>query len=221
MPAYGVSFGRPANEALDRMRVGVKTPGFRKVVGTAGVQAFRDHYTAREADGSTHRTASALGARPQGIFAQFARQTFFEDGGFSVSIVTSHPAIRQRLQGGTIRPVNGRYLTIPANSFAYGRRAREVGVDLVFAYAPRGNETTMVPALIAPDAVEKEVGAKRKDGTRRKKTIRPAGIYYWLVRQVTQRGDPATVPTKDAVVGMIIETTREWIEEQKKGGGNG
>lgn len=219
MPLYGATVTKDtARPELRSLQAHMRDrEAISRVAGVAGTQVLRDHFTEREADPSSHTTAALLGARPVGLFAQFARGTHFETTADGVRLVVSHPAIMQRLKGGRILPTGGRrFLTVPANQFAYGRRAREVGVNLVFAFAPRPGpgELKMMPALVAPEAVEKETGPARKDGTRRKKTVRPSGVYYWLIRSATHSADPSTVPTNDAIRAGVEAQIDGWVRER-------
>lgn len=224
MPAYGVSIHDTARPALRKFAAGMNRQGLGRVAGTAGAQAMRDWYTTREADPSVHVTASALGARPVGLYAEFARGTHWEESNGGIDLVTSHDAIRQKIYGGELRPTGGRkYMTVAANSFAYGRRAKEVGIALVFAYAivPWGDGKQKRPALVAEDAVTKEVGKARKDGSRRKRTIRPAGIYYWLIRKATQIGNRDVVIKPADLIHEIELKVAEYVALVKKEAGRG
>lgn len=195
MAVYGISIRDTASPFLKRLASDSLTQELVPAIGEAGKRVMMDHFTVKQSDPAAHATAGRLGARSSGLFADFARATAWSPSSTGVDLTVSHVAARQRYLGGRIKPVNATFLTIPANSHAYGRRAREVGVTLKFMFAPDPTSGRMRPALVAPDAVTKPTGKARKDGTRRERTIRPSGVYYWLVRQTTQNPDPTVLPT--------------------------
>lgn len=192
MPAYGVTIrdtATPFVRALER-----QTGSAGPVVGRAAAETTREHFRRKNLDPASHRSASALSAQPSGLFNQFRNATSFEATLTSASVVVRHAAIRQRIEGGTIEPGPGKkFLTIPAQAIAYGRRAGEFP-QLVFAWASHIQNRRSGFALVAPSAINKEVGRARRDGTRRTKEVAPSGVYFWLVRRVRQPADPTVIP---------------------------
>ncbi len=210
MPSYGVTFKEPPSPRLRKLIASLDAKDYRDPIGVAAVKALKEHFAARNANPAAHRSAFSLGAQPSDLYMKFADATSFTPTESGVEATISHPAVRQRLQGGTIRPVNVRHLTIPANSNAYGRRAGTVGVALKFMFAFDEARGCWRPALVAPDAVTKPTGAPRKDGSRRQRTIRPAGIYFWLVKSVTQQPDAEVLPNRDALLNSIVDALKSW-----------
>jgi hypothetical protein len=214
MYSLQVQIGRDTlSPAISAIAAGLEARRYLPVVGQACANVFRAHYAALQSDPSRHSTASALGAKPSGLYADFARATSYLVDGDSVEVGVSHVAARQRLRGGPIRPVNARSLTIPANSLAYGKRAADFAGRLVFMWAPdpkRGDRWR--PALVAPEAVTKEVGKKRKDGTRRRKTVAPSGVYFWLVWAVrAQAPDPTVLPPERDLAEAVRSSLTDWL----------
>ncbi len=118
--------------------------------------------------------------------------------GFYVSI--NHIGFRQRLFGGTIRPVKAKMLTIPACAEAYGHRAREFS-DLRFAIL-KG-----YPALVqAGPKIENVWSSKTKRMTRRKTKVTVDKVMFWLARSVYQGPDPSVLPSWDDYRQTITET---------------
>lgn len=212
MAVYGISIRDTASPFLKRLASDSITKDLLPAIGDAGKRVLVDHYTTKQADPASHASAGRLGARPSGLFADFARSTSWAENSTGVELSVNHVAARQRYLGGTIKPINSKYLTIPANSHAYGRRAREVGVTLKFMFAPDPTSGRMRPALVAPDAVTKPTGKARKDGTRRERTIRPSGVYYWLVRQARQNPDPTVLPTDNDLFKGIEAAAGKFLD---------
>lgn len=213
MAVYGISIRDTASPFLRRLASESLKQELVPAIGEAGKRVLIDHFTTKQADPASHASAGRLGARPSGLFADFARSTSWAENSTGVELSVNHVAARQRYLGGTIKPVNSKFLTIPANSHAYGRRAREVGVTLKFMFAPDPTSGRMRPALVAPDAVTKPTGKERKDGTRRERTIRPSGVYYWLVRQTRQNPDPTVLPTDNDFFKGIQEAAGSFLDK--------
>jgi hypothetical protein len=144
------------------------------------------------------------------LFEDFHNATRWERSTQGVVLAINNPAVRQRYLGGTIRPVNSRMLTLPAQGAAYGVRARDAGITLKVMFAPDPKLNKWRLALVAPEAVTKETGAPRKDGTRRRRVIKPSGIWYWLVSKVTQQGDKSTLPTSEQLLAGIRSGIEKW-----------
>lgn len=195
MPAYGVTIrdtATPLARALERQ--GTRAA---PVVGRAAAETTREHFRQKNLTADTHRSANIIGAKPSGLFNDFRNATSFEASGSDPAVVVRHPAIRQRIEGGRIEPGPGKeFLTEPAQAIAYGKRAREFP-NLVFAWASHLQTGRTGFALVAPSAISKEVGRARRDGTKRTKEIAPSGVYFWLIRSATQRGDAGAIPSAD------------------------
>lgn len=119
--------------------------------------------------------------------------------------------LRQRVEGGYIRPKNGRkYLTLPATAEAYGKRAGEFG-NLRFGFAENryGN---LAPALVDAGQQKVSFGRRRKDGTH---AVKPGEdlthkVFFWLVRKVYQPADPTAFPTEAQLKAAAIRGANEW-----------
>jgi len=98
----------------------------------------------------------------------------------SIKIAVTHPAIRQKVEGGTIKAKKAKYLTIPIHPDAHGKRARvlaeELGLEL-FPITSKGGSLLLVSA--DPDG-----------------GITP---YYVLKKEVTQDPWPGSLPEERKV----------------------
>lgn len=70
-----------------------------------------------------HKTAARLGAQPTGILGKAATRTTWHATGEYGEVDIPTPAVRRAFHDVEIRPGSWEFLTIPASSISYGRRA--------------------------------------------------------------------------------------------------
>lgn len=104
-----------------------------------------------------------------------------------VTVGIAHPAILQKLHGGTITG-DGKRLTIPATAEAYGKRA--------------GFFSDLKLAVLGKQAA----------------LMRGDKVYYWLVKSVTQKPFPETLPDNSELSDAVEDTGRKHLRRIMKGG---
>ena len=115
-----------------------------------------------------------------------------------VEVAINHVGIAQRYFGGTIKPVNKKRLTIPADADAYGRRAREFGkLDMVF-----GRKGV--------------VGLAKPRRGKAKRGQRAGKILYWLVKSVTQEADKTVLPKDRDILDHVAGAVKAHLEMQER-----
>ncbi|NCC53398.1 MAG: hypothetical protein EOM20_19600 [Spartobacteria bacterium] len=196
MTAYGITIRDTASPAIEALIDGLNDPALKTAVGEAGKLILMEHFEQKNATGS-HKAATRLGAKPTGLYAEFAQATSWQRSGADVLLSIAHPAIAQRYYGGTIKPVNRKYLTIPANSAAYGKRARNLRSQLVFMFRMRNG----APAPVAL------IHKKYKN----QKRVPSSGVYYWLVKSVTQSADHSVLPTDAKMLDGVQDQLQDWL----------
>lgn len=181
-----------ATPAIRRLAAGIQPARTAPIIGRSARTVMRDNFFARD------QTGNKLGGSRTHFFGQAARLTNFAIEGDSVVVGTTAPiGLRQRYYGGTITPKKSKYLTIPVHPAAYGHRAGEFDLELVFgaggqpiALATKGNR-----------------GVSIRTGKNGKTTKRAVGhmgeIYYRLVRSVTQAPDRSVLPTTEALTTAV------------------
>ncbi len=195
----------PGPDPLHGLLSAIRDGHHKKPVGLAAVRALKDHLVHVEQT-DHHRSASALGANPSGLYGDFAQSTKFEPTVEGVDVSIHHRAARQRIEGGTILPGPGKkYLTIPARREAYGRRAATVGVPLRFGFAPDPNRG---------GALRRALVEARAPSAGASKSTQPPGAYFWLIRSAEQVGDPTLIPTPDSFFSAMFDALDGWIQEQ-------
>lgn len=163
----------------------VRGPVGLKVASRGVAVSLRDHF-----DTLDQNNPNKLGGRRIHFWRQVRRsvQTPIVRGDVGV-IGINHVGIRQKIEGGEIRPVNRKFLTIPARAEAYGKRARELNLN--FAVTDRG------PALVEPLVTRIRFRRTKSGGTRMKAgDIEGGRVMFWLVRRVVQRPFLGALPTE-------------------------
>jgi hypothetical protein len=198
--------------ALDTLSGEVAGDQIKKVVGRSMQQTIRQHFERLAGDSEHHQTAENLGGERTGFYERAAlgvHQAQLESGGVSVSVELE--GLAQRLFGGTIEAKPGSFLTIPARTETYGHRASEFS-NLMMIIFPSGSG-----ALVAKSGGGTFRGRGRGKGGRNIGKPLPAidkfgsDVYYWLVKQVTQRPDPSVLPTDAEILDPAIASARDFI----------
>jgi hypothetical protein len=168
---------------LARIRPG---SGLGKAMGRGLANVLKAHFRSRNAD-----SPNKLGGKRTNFWsrvAQGVQNPVAESAGVSVTV--SHPAIRQKYQGGTIKAKPGKALAIPVAPQAHGKSPR------VF------NNLTLL--IVGPKKTA--LLAKKERGKDRFTT------YYILKKQVTQAKDPRTLPRDSAMLEGAAAAGRTWLK---------
>jgi hypothetical protein len=166
--------------ALRQLQIDLKGRAVNIVMGSAVVTLLRRHFLALPPNKRGFPTTH--------FWRRAADATKFEATHDSVRISVNQTGVRQRFLGGDINPVRAKFLTIPAIAETYGHRAGDFsGLKVVqgwFAVYTGRNATL---ALVPKDW--KQLGFPG-DST---------GVYFWLVKNVSQKPDPTVLPTDDEI----------------------
>ena len=155
------------------------------------------------------RNFRSLGENARGwptthFYGRAAEATNWQEGFGFLNIVVNQIGVRQRLEGGPIKPVNAGALTIPAREEAYGKTASEFP-NLKFGFALDPERGTMRPALIGMASqgsmVEQRTykSGKKKGQTYMKEVGQIVGLeaMFWLSKGVNQKPDPRVLPSDE------------------------
>jgi hypothetical protein len=171
-------------------------------IGQAVAQLVRDHLFAK---GKNKR-----GYPSTGFYASAAKSTSWHLTGNGVVVSIAKQGIRQRLEGGTIHAKPESYLTIPARSEAYGKRAREFG-NLKIQFGKRKDGSIGPVALVADKggATKKIFQGREGAGKETQYRTLPEGmVVYWLVKEAKQAADPSVIPTRERILQTALQTAQ-------------
>jgi hypothetical protein len=186
-----VEITESAKPALRRLRLGLKHGAANAAIGRAVVKLVQNHFLAlppnRRGMPTTH------------FWRRAANATTFQADQDSVHIQINQVGVSQRLLGGPIDPVRVDFLTIPAIAQTYGHHAADFNnLKVVHGsfqmYTGRIVSFALVPNDWKPNPVNPS------DST---------GIFFWLVRHVTQLPDPTVLPTDVEVGKTALEAAAE------------
>lgn len=115
-----------------------------------------------------------------------------------------------RYFGGTVTPKKSKFLAIPARAEAYNKSPRDFS-DLRFAILPVGG-----PVLIQNE----QTRVKFRKGKGGIKTIQGettgGGVYYWLRRSATIRGDSGVLPTEQEIMTAVRTGLTSYLAFQSR-----
>lgn len=184
---------------VDALGTAVTGDAIKLELGRAAQQIIKEHFEHLANDSAHHKTARSLGAEPTGLYEEAARgtqQPQLEPSGVSISI--NQVAIAQRYFGGRITPVNAKFLAIPARTETYGKRPRQFK-----------NLRPIIFASGAGALVERDASISRGRG---KGSEIGGGVYFWLVKSVTQPADPSVLPTEEEILDPAIAAANKFID---------
>ncbi len=155
--------------------------------GSAAAQ-LRAHFNAR------NNTPNRLGGERTNYWASVADSTAHQvtDDGFLLFV--DHLGVTLHYEGGEIRPVNAKFLTIPASAEAHGKKAREFP-DLVPIFFDKGTaDTKSFGALIRP----------HDDDT--------FDVIFWLAKRAKITADKTVLPTEPELVNAALDGARDALD---------
>lgn len=200
-----ISIRDQATPDLQRMITALDQEKLKPEIGRAEVNLFKAHFYNLNSS-----RANKLGGKRTHFYSQAAKSTQYHVQSDGVRVSVNHVGIRQRLQGGIIKPQGGKkYLTIPAISETYGKRAREFS-NLVAVFTGPGKGMLVEAAATKVSFGKKGAKAKGQVGGR---------VFYWLVKSVNQKPDPSVVPDRQAILQTAQEAVRKAYERSVRRGG--
>lgn len=194
-----------ASPVLNQLDAGIRGDGARHSAGGSVMRQILDHLTVLDAE-----RPNELGGRRTHFYAKAGKSTSYQitDTGATVSI--NSVGIAQRYFGGEIRPGPGKkYLTIPARAEAHGRRAGEFN-NLQLLFGRNG------PYALAEREYTSFTVRKWGKGENRKSKIQNrqshgGGIFYWLVKSVSQQPDPSVLPELPEMENTAVKAVENYV----------
>lgn len=181
----------------------IGSQAIRKVAGYEAQRTVREHL-----QGLDEARANKLGGRRTHYYSSARKSTEFRLEGDLIIINIPQVGMPLHYYGGTVTagknssPITGqptKYLTIPAASEAYGRRASDFQ-DLVVVWGRGGKPV----GLAMGEEKSAGEGAPTRGPVLTKKTrLEPGRMMYWLKESVTLPADPTVLPTEDKLATNI------------------
>lgn len=152
-------------------------------------------------------TPNRLGGIRTNFYGKAAQSTFFSLTGDGIVVTISKEGIRQRIEGGVIRPVNTTWLAIPVVPEAHGKRPREFG-NLKFIPIHEA-----LALLVAKAGGQDGRRAVEKNGKRRnvKSQVDAGETMFVLKKKVTQAGEADILPSDQAYDQAISGAVDDWL----------
>lgn len=153
-----------------------------------------------------------LGGRRTNFYNQAAQSTHHDATPREITVTISKQGFRQRYQGGRIRAVNARLLTIPATAEAHGRRASEFPDLQLVVLGGR-------PALVRARQTRLRRVGGRNPGFRGASSASGLEVLFWLKREVNQKPDPTVLPTDAEILSAALAAGESAVAAAKARGG--
>lgn len=181
---------------------------FHQALGKRGEVELRAHFQTRAAQPNKTGWTSPAGKFWERIHWKTNYLSADESG---ATIRISDPAIAQKIHGGTITPKKGKYLALPAIAEAYGRIPSQLhNLHLLIRWR---DGVRRAVALVENYSQSLKLGRPRKDGSRKQTVgeVRGGTVWYWLVKSVTQRADPAALPPREKMEAALLDEAQGFM----------
>lgn len=177
-------------------------PGrLQPVAGHAAVNTVRQHLLLLN-----RNRPNRLGGPRTEYWRRAAGATNFRATGEGVTVSISQLGMRLHAEGGTVRPTKARFLTIPVNPKAHGKRAREMDLELVYG---QGGKPV---ALATKPTLSRSVTQTRGGRIVSRNTGRRGEIMFALVRSAAIKADPAVLPDNAVLGGEVVRALASSID---------
>jgi hypothetical protein len=158
---------------------------------------------------NNHSTAQALGAQPTGHLADaYEAIEAISDSASVAVLVPSASRLRAAFGKYVLTPKNAKFLTIPANREAYGKRAGEF--DDLFPMRTGPNKTLVLARRVeGSDNINLRGRTNQRRASRR---ITQAEVMYVLVAKATIPEDRTLIPFDD-LPGVMENSALAFVDD--------
>jgi hypothetical protein len=187
--AYRIETTDLASPALQQLRGALAPSRLNPIVGTAAAEATVAHFVQLNRE-----RPNRLGGRRTNYYFQASEKVNWREIDDGVVISIPQVGLALRVFGGTVRPKQKKFLTIPVNPAAHGKRASEFDLEVIFG---RGGEP---------------IALGRK--TRVKKGQNPGAlreIMFRLAKHAIQRPDPTVAPSAERITASVTRAVDNYI----------
>ena len=204
-------------EALDRLEAfssDLQGEGSKHAAGRGVRRLLMDHLGGLDAS-----RPNKLGGKRTHFYADAARNTSYEVAPDGALVHIHKQGIALHYYGGVIKPTGGRkFLTIPVDPAAYGRRAGEFN-NLEIAWGrTKGGKLRPIGLVSKSDYVYK-TAKNRKTGVKEVvSTSYSAGKWMFaLVYSATIQADKSVLPENDSIQLAVLTSMTDYIISKQRG----
>ena len=203
-------------ESLAILHDGLSRHAYRPTIGASVVRLIQRHLVDWN---ETH--PNRMGGKRTNIIAAAAQATRWDEQPNGVEITITNPALGARWRGAEIRPVNAKFLAIPARPEAYGKSPREFDLQAIFPKRGEARGPAIGWLVQVQDTERALKGGKRKGQLQRARkgetaTHGEGGVMFWLVKRVTLQPEPEIMPTSADIVSAAANAVRERFLRAKR-----
>lgn len=183
--SVSITLSGPALAKLKALASKTEKQAAMRVAGTAAVQVYKSHFRALNA-----KHPNKLGGERTNFWSAVAQSTNLGKVTTTrAEIGIAHPAIAQKVYGGVITAKRSKYLTIPIDPLAHGKRAQTIGFPLALRAMGGGKGLLLV---------------RKSDGA----------PMFVLKRSVTQAPQKDALPDiKQTVAPAVVRAIQGYLEE--------
>lgn len=196
MIAYKINVTDQATPMLARLVNGVQNPqALNADVGRRATNELREHFRQRNISGPRNR----FGAPSSGFWDEIRQavgDARADNDGATVTV--AHAALAQKVYGGKIT-MDNKLLAIPARAEAYGKSPRLF--DNLKAIVFRSGAKALISEDKTLSRGQRGAGRLKEHGL----------VFYWLVKEVTQKPDPQALPERAQFETALLDTMEKHI----------
>lgn len=210
--AGSVTIINAATPKLIALREGLSPARINPRIATAVARVIFDHLAAKESSGNKNGWPS------QHFYARAAKSITASSDAVAAYVSINIQGFRQRLEGGTIKPVEKKMLAIPARAEASGRRPEEFG-NLKVIFGKRSDGSVGPVALVAGagGATKRVFHNREANGGERPVAGADEGVVmYWLVLEAHQNADPSVMPSRAQILAAVEDTVSSYAAYLKR-----
>ena len=200
-------------DTLDRLNAfssDLQGEGTKHAAGRGVRRLLMDHLGSLDAS-----RPNQLGGRRTHFYADAARNTSYEVTNDGALVHIHQQGIALHYYGGVIKPTGGRkFLTIPVDPAAYGRRAGEFN-NLEIAWGRTGGGKPRPIGLVTKNDYDHKTRGKGKKSAL--KEVIPGKWMYALVLSATIPEDKSVIPSDDLMQAVVLSSLTRYITAKMAG----
>ncbi len=198
-----------ATKALGDVADKLNSEALKAAAGGGVKRLLQDHFGNLDSSRS-----NALGGKRTHYFASAARSISYETDLYGTTVSIHHLGIGLHYFGGTVKPINTKYLTIPARAEAHGRRAGEFdNLEILWG---RSGPVALVERR--SQAINFKKVRRKGESKWEMKSVdvveKGGGVFFWLVKSATIKADPGILPSDSLMVSAAVSSVADYMNRK-------